>query len=134
MILTAAVLAVPIAAVVWFEAAYLYVGVTAADPPLHLKWSIAAAAYGAVIGYATSGARRPAEVALRACRLGIAVSILLPVICLAVLLVWVNARARPDLGMGGLALYSIPIVAFAVSIVLVIAFAAGRRLAMRRLP
>jgi hypothetical protein len=48
-------------------------------------------------------------------------------------MIWVNARTRPDLGMGGLALYSIPIVAFVISIVLVIAFGTGRRLALRRL-
>lgn len=133
MSLTAAVIAVPIAAIVWFEAAYLYFGWTAFDPPLPVKWGIAVAAYAMVIAYTTYGARGSAEVALRACRFGIGVSILLPIVCLAVLLIWVNARVRPDLGMGGLALYSIPIVAFVVSIVLVIAFGTGRRLALKRL-
>ena len=131
--LTAAVIAVPIAAVLWFEAAYLWFGVRAVDPPADVKWGIAVAAYAVVIAYATYGARGPAEVMLRACRFGIGASILLPVVCLAVLLIWINARVRPDLGMGGLALYSIPIVAFVVSIVLVIAFGIGRRLALRRL-
>lgn len=132
-VLTGGILAVPIAAIVWFEAAYLWFGVTAADPSRNMKWFIAAAAYGMVVSFSTYGARAAAEVALRACRLGIAVSILLPIVCLAVLLIWVNARIRPDLGMGGLALYSIPVVAFVVSLVLVIAFGTGRRLALRRL-
>lgn len=132
-VLTAGILAVPIAAIVWFEAAYLWFGVMAADPPQTMKWFIAAAAYGMVVSYATYGARASAEVALRACRLGLAVSILLPIVCLAVLFIWVNARVRPDLGMGGLALYSIPVVAFVVSLVLLIAFATGRRLALKRL-
>ena len=131
--LTAAIMAIPIAALMWFEAAYLWFGWTAADPSQNMKWFIAAAAYGVVVSYTTYGARSPAEVGLRACRLGIAVSILLPIVCLAVLLIWVNARVRPDLGMGGLALYSIPIVAFVVAIVLVIVFGTGRRLALRRL-
>ena len=133
-VLTAGLIAVPIAGIVWFEAAYLWFGVTAVDPSHNMKWFIAAAAYGMVVSYTTYGARASAEVALRACRLGIAVSILLPMVCLAVLLIWVNARMRPDLGMGGLALYSIPIVAFVVAIVLVIAFGTGRRLALKRLP
>lgn len=128
-----AVLALPVAAVVWFEAAYLWFGVTAADPSQSMKWFIAAAAYGMVVSYATYGARASAEVALRVCRLGIAVSILLPIVCLAVLLIWVNARVRPDLGMGGLALYSIPVVALIMSMVLVVAFGIGRRLALRRI-
>jgi hypothetical protein len=132
-VLTAAVLAVPIAAIAWFEAAYLWFGVTAFDPSQNIKWFIAAAAYGVVVAYTTYGTRTSAEVALRACRLGIAASILLPIVCLAVLVIWVNGRMRPDLGMGGLALYSIPIVAFVVSIVLVIAFGTGRRLALKRL-
>lgn len=132
-VLTAGMMAVPIAAILWFEAAYLWFGVAAVDPSPNMKWFIAAAAYGMVVSYTTYGARAPAEVVLRGCQLGIAVSILLPIVCLAVLLIWVNARMRPDLGMGGLALYSIPIVAFVVSIVLVIAFGTGRRLALRRL-
>lgn len=131
--LTAAVLAVPIAAIVWFEAAYLWFGVTAVDPPPHIKLGIAIGAYAMVIAHATYGARGPAEVTLRACRFGIGVSILLPIVCLAVLLFWVNARVRPDLGMGGLALYSIPIVAFVISIVLVMAFGTGRHFALRRM-
>jgi|SRR5688500_2675397 len=132
-VLTASLIAAPITAIVWFEIAYLWFGVTAVDPSQAMKWFIAAAAYGMVVSYTTYGARGSAEVALRACRLGIAVSLLLPIVCLAVLVIWVKARARPDLGMGGLALYSIPIVAFVVSIVLVIAFGTGRRLALRRL-
>ena len=132
-VLTACILAVPIAAIVWFEVAYMWFGVTAVDPSKNMKWFIAAAAYGMVVSYTTYGARASAAVALRACRLGIVVSILLPIVCLAVLVIWTNARVRPDLGMGGLALYSIPVVAFVVSIVLVIAFGTGRRLALRRL-
>ena len=131
--LTAAIVAVPVAAIVWFEAAYLWFGVTAVDPPAPVKWAIAIAAYGMVIAQTTYGARGPAAVILRACRFGIAVSMLLPIVCLAVLLIWVNARIRPDLGMGGLALYSIPVVAFGAAIVLVIAFGAGRWLALKRL-
>ena len=133
MVVAGAILAVPVAAIVWFEVAYLWFGVTAADPSPHMKWFIAAAAYGMAVSYTTYGARATAEVVLRACRLGIAFSIALPIVCLAVLLIWVNARVRPDLGMGGLALYSIPVVAFVVSIVLVIAFGTGRRLALKRL-
>ncbi|HJU42243.1 MAG TPA: hypothetical protein VJ691_05490 [Vicinamibacterales bacterium] len=131
--LTAALIAVPIAAVMWFEAAYLYFGATAVDPPQQVKWMIAVAAYAMVMSYTTYGARSSAEVVLRACRLGITVSIALPIVTLAVLLIWVYARVRPDLGMGGLALYSIPIVALVVAIVLVIAFGTGRWLARRRL-
>lgn len=131
--LAAALVGVPIAAIIWFEATYLWFGLSAADPPQTVKWFIAAAAYGIVVAAATYGARRPAEVVLRACRLGIGVSLLLPLVSLAVLLIWVNAPSRPDLGMGGLALYSIPVVAFIASIVLVIAFGIGRRLALRRM-
>lgn len=133
MMVAGAVLAVPVAALVWFETAYLWFGITGADPSGPVKWMIAAAAYGMVVAHTTYGARGTAEAVLRACRLGIACSILLPIVALAVLLIWVNARVRPELGMGGLALYSIPIVAFVISIVLVITFAAVRRLAQKRL-
>lgn len=133
MTATAVLLAAPIAALIWFEATYLVFGLTGADPSSGVKWIIAAGAYGCVVAYSRYGTRAIAEVVWRACRLGIACSILLPIVAIAVLLIWVNARARPDLGMGGLALYSIPFVAFVLSVVLVIAFGIGRRLAARRL-
>ena len=133
MAFVAGLLALPVAAVIWFEAVYLWFGVTAADPPGVVKVAIATAAYVMVIAHARSGARQRAEVVLRACRLGIGVTMLLPLVTIAVLLIWVNAPARPDLGMGGLALYSIPVVAFLLSIVLVVAFGIGRRLALSRI-
>lgn len=133
MLATALLLAVPIAAIVWFEAAYLVFGLSGDDPSPGVKWMIAATAYLLAVLYASYGARRPAEAVLRACRLGIACSIMMPIVGLAVLLIWVNASGRPDLGMGGLALYSIPIVALGLASVLVMAFGIGRWLAGRRL-
>jgi hypothetical protein len=42
-VLTASLIAAPITAIVWFEIAYLWFGVTAVDPSQTMKWFIAAA-------------------------------------------------------------------------------------------
>lgn len=131
--LVAATLAAPIAAIGWFELLYLWFGITGGDPPPGANLVVALAAFAAALTWSWRSATRIADVVRNACRLGIALSIALPLVTIAVLLIWENASGRRDLGMGGLALYSIPVVAFVAAIVLVIAFGIGRRLAEKRL-
>lgn len=132
-ILVAATLAVPIAAISWFEILYLWFGITGEDPPSGANLVLAVAAFAGALIWSWRGSTRIADVIRNACRLGIALSIALPIVAVAVLLIWVNASGRRDLGMGGLALYSMPVVAFVAAVVLVIAFGIGRRLAQKRL-
>ncbi len=132
--LAAAALAVPIGAIGLFEVSYLYFGVTAQDPPATITTAGALLAFGLALAWPLYRARRPAEVVRRSCQLGMVVALLLPAVTFAVLLIWQNAPDRPDLGMGGLMLYSLPLVAIGVAVVLSIAFAAGARLASKRLP
>jgi len=132
-LLVAAALAAPIAAIGWFEVLYLWFGITGEDPPSGANLVVAVAAFAGALTWSWRGSTRIADVIRNACRLGIALSIALPIVTIAVLLIWENASGRRDLGMGGLALYSIPVVAFVAAVVLVIAFGIGRRLAQRRL-
>lgn len=132
-LLVAATLAAPIAAIGWFELVYLWFGITGEDPPSGANLVVAVAAFAATLSWSWRGSTRIADVIRNACRLGIALSIALPIVTVAVLLMWENASGRRDLGMGGLALYSIPVVAFVAAVALVVAFGIGRRLAQKRL-
>ena len=132
-LLVAATLAVPIAAIGWFEIGYLWFGVTGEDPPGAVNLAAAVIAFAGTLAWTLRGRQSTADVVRAGCQLGIALSITLPVVTISVLLMWVNASGRRDLGMGGLALYSIPVVAFVAAIILVIAFGIGRRLAQKRL-
>ncbi|WP_116474788.1 hypothetical protein [Zobellella maritima] len=129
----AAGLALPVAAVAWFEAVYLCFGLTGENPSTTFRYTAAVAAIGLALGWPLHGAARPAEVVRRGCQLGLLVSLLLPVVAMAVLLLWQSASDRPDLGMGGLILYNLPVVTFGVATILAIAFKIGSQLAGRRL-
>jgi hypothetical protein len=131
--IAAAVLAVPVGAVAWFELAYLWFGLTGEDAPAAFNAAAGMFAFGLALGWPLHGARRPAEVIQRGCQLGQVLALLLPVVAIVVLLLWENASDRPDLGMGGLMLYSLPVVAFGAAVALLLVFwliywLAGRRL------
>lgn len=132
-LLVAATLAAPVAAIGWFEILYLWFGLTGDDASAAASLAVAVMAFAWALAWSWRGSHRSADVIRRACQLGIALSIALPIVTVAVLLMWVNASGRRDLGMGGLALYSIPVVAFIAAVVLVVAFGIGRRLAQKRL-
>jgi hypothetical protein len=132
-LVVAAGLACPLAFIAWFEVMYLWFGITGEDSWRPIDLLIAVIVYGGALTGLVRGAERPAEVVHRACRLGIGLSIALPIVTVAVLLMWVNAEGRPDLGMGGLMLYSMPVVAFLAAVILVMIFAVGRRQAEKRL-
>ena len=132
-LLTAVVVSLPTAAIVWFEIVYLWFGATGGEITGAANAGVAALALAAPAAWSLHRAERAAHVVHRGCRLGIAVAIALPVVAVAVLLLWESASGRRDLGMGGLMLYSLPAVAFVVSIVLVVAFGVGRRLAAKRI-
>lgn len=131
--LAAALLAVPVGGILWLELLYLTFGLTGHDAPASLHLVFLVAAFGLAAGWPLRGTRRPAEVVVRSCRLGVVVVLLLPVVAVAVLLLWQNAPGRPDLGMGGLMLYNVPIIAFGLALVLTVAFWIIGRLAERRL-
>ncbi|KAB7622608.1 hypothetical protein [Alkalilimnicola sp. S0819] len=126
-------LALPIGALVWCEAVYLFFGITGEDAPDAVGFLAAVVAFGLAVGWPLFRAHRPAEVLRRACQLGMLVSGLLPVVAVAVLLLWQNASGRPDLGMGGLMLYALPYVALGIAALLAIVFGLGIRLSGRRL-
>lgn len=128
----AAALAVPVGGVAWFELTYLWFGLTGEDPTPVISMAAGISAFCLAFGWPLR-AHRAAEVVIRSCTLGQAFAVLLPVVALAVLLVWQSATGRRDLGMGGLMLYSFPIVAFVACIVLVIVFGIGKSLAAKRL-
>ena len=132
--LAAAVLAaMPVSAVLWFESVYLWFGLSGADLPGSQQAIVALGSWAAVVAWSLRGTARAAGVVLRAARLGIAVSIALPVVAVGVLLLWEASEGRRDLGMGGMMLYSMPVVTFVAAIVLVMIFAALRSAAAKRL-
>lgn len=128
---TAVAVALPIAAVLWFEIVYLWFGLTGGDAAPPVTGAIGLLSLAVTSGWSLRGTLGAAEAALRGSRLGIAVAMTLPVVALAVMLLWHAAEARRDLGMGGLMLYSMPVVAFIVSIILIAIFATVRWLAGR---
>jgi EamA domain-containing membrane protein RarD len=130
---TAVLVSIPIAAILWFEIEYLWFGATGDELAGAASAGVVALALAAAVAWALFDAERAAQVVHRACRLGIAVAIALPIVTVAVLLLWENASGRRDLGMGGLMLYSLPVVAFVAAIVLVVVFGLGRRLAAKRI-
>lgn len=134
-LLAASLLAVPVGAIAWFELLYLAFGLTGRDPAPWLVLATCVLSFSVAFGWPLFRSREPAALVVRrACRLGLVVSLLLPVVAFAVLFIWESAEARPDLGMGGLMLYSLPFVALAVAVVLALLFAVGEKLAARRLP
>ena len=133
-VLTALAVGLPVAAIAWFEIVYVWFGLTGGELTGAASAAVGALALAGAVAWPLSGAERAADVAHRACRLGIAVAIALPIVAVAVLLLWVNASGRRDLGMGGLMLYSLPVVAFVVAVVLVLLFGIGRRLAAKTRP
>jgi hypothetical protein len=126
-------LALPIGAIGWFELVYLFFGLTGEDPPRSYNMTAAVAAFGVALAWPLLGTVRPAEVVRRSCRLGGIASVLLPIVTIAVLLLWESSTGRRDLGMGGLMLYSMPIVAFGVALVLALIFWLCDRSAAKRL-
>lgn len=131
--LSALGLALPVGAIVWFELVYLFFGVTGEDPPKAYNVVTAVAAFGIALAWPLLGTVRPAEVVRRSCRLGGIASVLLPIVTIAVLLLWESSTGRRDLGMGGLMLYSMPFVAFAIALVLALVFWLCDRSAAKRL-
>lgn len=131
--LTAALFAIPIGAVIWFELVYLWFGLTGEHPPPVINIAAFLAAIGLAMGGPLYRAQRPAQVVQRSCRLGLAVSLLLPIVTIAVLVLWQRSTGRPDLGMGGLMLFNLPIIAFVVTLVLAILFSLCSQSAARRL-
>ena len=129
----AAGLALPVGAVGWFELVYVFFGVTGEDPPRSYNVVAAVAAFGFALAWPLRGAERPAEVVRRSCRLGGLAALLLPIVSIAVLLIWQGSAGRRDLGMGGLMLYSMPVVAFGVALVLGLVFVVCDRMATKRL-
>ena len=126
-------LALPVGAIGWFELVYLFFGVTGEDPPRSYNMVAAVAAFGVALAWPLLGAVRPAEVVRRSCRLGGIATVLLPIVTIAVLLLWERSTGRRDLGMGGLMLYSMPIVSFGIALVLALVFWLCDRSAAKRL-
>ena len=126
-------LAVPVGATGWFELVYLFFGVTGEDPPRSYNVVAAATAFGVALTWPLLGTVRAAEVVRRSCRLGGIAAVLLPIVSIAVLLLWESSTGRRDLGMGGLMLYSMPIVAFGVALLLALVFWLCDRVAAKRL-
>lgn len=129
----AAALALPVGALGWFELVYLWFGFTGEDASPQVNLAACLLAFGVAFGWPLRRAQRPLQVLRRGCTLGMVLAVLLPLAGIAVLLLWQNAKDRVDLGMGGLMLYSFPLVAFGAAVVLVIVFGLGRRWASRRL-
>lgn len=130
--LTAALLAIPVGLIIWVEVLYLGFGFTQEDASPALNVTAIALAVVVTLGWPLHRTASAAAAGRRACRLGIAASLLLPVVAVAVLLLWESASDRPDLGMGGLMLYNMPIIAGVIAFVLVIPFWIGERLFARR--
>lgn len=131
--LTAAGFALPVGALGWFELVYLFFGVSGEDPPRTYKVLAAVAAFGIALAWPLFGAVRAADVVRKSCRLGGIAAVLLPVVSIAVLVMWESSTGRRDLGMGGLMLWSMPLLAFGIALVAALVFWLCDRSAAKRL-
>jgi len=125
--------ALPVGAMGWFELVYLFFGITGEDPPRSYSVLAAGAAFGFALAWPLFGTTQAAEVVRRSCRLGGIAALLLPVVSIAVLLIWQGSTGRRDLGMGGLMLYSMPVVAFGIALVMALVLWLCDRAAAKRL-
>jgi len=130
--ISAVLLALPVGAILWFELVYLWFGMTGKEPTSLINAATFTVAFGIAFGWPLYRTQLLAELLCRGCRLGIIVSLLLPLVSIAVLLVWENS-VRPDLGMGGLMLYNMPFVSLAAAIIFVALFSLGHLLATRQI-
>ncbi|HVL58368.1 MAG TPA: hypothetical protein VM491_17860 [Burkholderiaceae bacterium] len=131
--LAAVSLGVLLVPILWFELLYLAFGITGRDASNVYGLASLVAAAVVAIGWPLRGTHRPAQVVRRSCMLGIVSALLLPVVAVTVLMLWLTLPGRPDLGMGGLMLYSLPWVAAAAAVVLTLLFGLGSVWAGRRL-
>lgn len=123
---------IPVGAILWFELLHLAFGMTsAATSPLGAAFA-ALAAFGFVFSWLAIRGGSTWVVVQRGCRLGILVSALLPVVAILALFLWRTTGGRRDVRAGGLMLHDAPAIAFVVSLVLIVAFLAGLRMARRR--
>lgn len=129
----AAALAVPVGTILWGELLYLAFGLTGEDGSPAVNAALFLVAFGLAFGWPLPGAQRPAEVVRQSCNLGVVAALLLPVVAVAVLLLWESAPARRDLGMGGLIFYGMPVIAMAGALAFSVLFWFGGWLALRRL-
>lgn len=132
-ILAAALLSVPVGAIAWFELLYLAFGLTGRDPAFATEVATFIPCFAIAFAWPLLRADRPATVVRQGCRLGVIVSLMLPVVAFAVLFIWENAEGRPDLGMGGMMLYALPYVSLGAAAVLAILFAIGEKVANKRM-
>lgn len=129
--LAAAAIAVPVGLLAWVQILYLAFGVTGDDSPRGFAVGALAVSLALAFAIALAAGPHPAQVIRRGCQAGIAIAIMLPLVALAVLMLWEHSTGRRDLGMGGLMLFSMPFVAAAAAVMLVIVFAAGSWIAGR---
>lgn len=132
-LVTAAALAVPVGAIAWVGMLYLYFGMAGRDTPTVVNVVTFLFSFGLALWIPLREADRPARVVQRSCRLGLGLALLLPAVAFAVLALWEHLPNRPDLGMGGLIIYSAPVMATAAAVVLSLLFLLGHHLASRRL-
>ena len=130
--LVAVLLAVPIGLILWLELLYLVFGLTGREMAPAVNVAFLVLAFGAAVAWPLYKTRRSAEVGRRSCRLGVAVAMLLPVVA-AVPLVWDGAFRDRDLGMGGLAIYGLALVAAGAGLVFIVLFALGSHWCSQRL-
>lgn len=129
----AVALAIPVGGLFWFELIYLAFGITG-NPGRPLGSAFAAVAgVGLAFAWGMTGSGEPADVVRRVCRLGIVAALLLPVVAMAVLLIWRNNPARPDPGGGGLLLNNAPLLGAVIGLILATCFWLAQAAATRRL-
>jgi predicted Kef-type K+ transport protein len=131
--LAALLMTVPVGAILWFELLHLAFGFTgSAASPLGAGFA-AVGAFGLVFAWLAVRGGSPAAVVERGCRFGILLAALLPVVAIAALWLWRTTGGRRDVRTGGLMLHDAPLISFVVSLLLIVAFVVGHRLARRRL-
>lgn len=132
-VLAAALVSMPVGAIAWFELLYLVFGLSGRDPTFPIELATFVLCFAVAFAWPLFRAARPAAVIRQGCRVGVVVSLMLPVVTFGVLFIWESADERPDLGMGGLMLYALPYVSLAAAAVLAILFAIGEKAAVKRL-
>lgn len=129
---SAMLLSLPIAAVIWFVIIYPVYGITGETihPYYHIVTTLLF--YIIVWGWALYGSDGTPEVVYRLCRFGTILSLLLPVSTGVTSVLWgLNAAERQEAFLAGFTALEIPVYAAGVALLLIILFLTGSYLAAR---
>ncbi|MFO7846111.1 MAG: hypothetical protein ACQETF_11290 [Bacteroidota bacterium] len=134
MLFSAAILSLPIIAIIWGLAIYMVTGMT--GRPIHPYFHTVTCflLFILIAGWALYGSLKTSETVYRLCKFGAILSLLLPVFTAITSLVWtLGITDRPAGFLSGYSALEIPVYAAGIAMILILLFLTGSFLAARNI-